>query len=316
MPPKPQPQHQAPQAYQSIPRPMYAPSLPVYIPSQQQPLMPIQAAPHFLQITPSKKDKQGPGDAKTPLQLQGMVFTYPYAPQPYQPAPVPPVYMPQYYQPTVQQPRQHSNTKGKENEKEKEKESSKKSHEKTPQVTPAPSYPFMGYAPQGYVPQGFVPQTPLPLYPKPVPPPQTTWRIKLYRPVLTIARPPAPAPLPFFNQGYPVLNQPYPVPGQQFHPQTPVPQPASPGLRPIGQRPGTPQVIRPPTGFPLQPLQPLNTYRPAQVPYAYPAYPTGQVPQRFPWQPVQKMFQPTTCQAPCPDYCAPACNPMCCKDRK
>lgn len=188
-----------------------------------------------------------------------------------------------------------------------------KSHVKPPQVgMVAPGYPFTGYIPQGYSPLGIGPQTPLPPYPYQVPAPQTTWRIKLYRPVLTIPRP-QPAPVPPFNQGYPV-PQPFPITGQQFQAQPPFPQPASPGLRPLGQRSQAPQAIHPNTGFPFQQLPPVNTYRPPQM--SYPAYPARQIPQRFPWQPVQKMFEPKTCPAPCPDYCAPACNPMCCKDRK
>lgn len=304
MPPKPQPLHQSPQAYQSIPRPIYAPSLPIYAPPQQQPQMPIQAAPQFLQIGPNKKDQ---GNAKAPVQLQGMLFTYPYTSQVYQPAPVPPSYVPsQYYHPipTVEHPKKQSNNKEKESEKEKEKEkaSAEKPHEKPPVAgSVAPGYPFMGYVPQGYALQGFAPQPPLPLFPYPVPPPQTTWRIKLYRPVVTIPRP-QPVPVPVFNQGYPV-TQPYPIPPQQLQVHPSVPQAASPGLRPMEQRPQTPQAIRPPTGLPV------NTYRPQQEPYQ--AYSAAQIPQRYPWQPMLKI-----CPAPCPEYCAPACNAMCCNDRK
>lgn len=248
-----------------------------------------------------------------------MVFTYPYAPQVYQPAPVPSMYMPpQYYQPTVPQPpKKHSNNKEKENEKEKERGPSEKSHEKNLPAGVSPTYPYVGYvpqgyAPQGYVPQGIAPQIPLPPNPNPVPPAQTTWRIKLYRPILTIPRPQPQPPVPVFNQGYPVTNQPYQIPDHQIHQMPLAPQLATPGLRPLGNGPEIPQAVSPPTGFPLQPILPVNT---PQVPYPYPGNLAGQIPPRYPWQATQKIFQPNTCPGACPIYCAPACHPTCCKDR-
>ncbi|KAL9981471.1 hypothetical protein ACROYT_G010178 [Oculina patagonica] len=312
LPRQPQPQHQAPQPYQAIPRPMYPQPWPVY--PQPQPMI-QQPAPQFLQVNQNTKGNQKPqgskiepGQAKSPVQLQGVVFSYPYSAQPYQPVPPPmPVYMPQqYYQPTVQQPKQESHSKKKGKESEKESESGhEKSHEKPPQMAvPQPGYPFMGFPPQPYVPS----------YPSAVPPAQAAWRVRIYRPVLTIARPP-----PVFTPGYPVPSvqqpayQPYPMPAQQYRPLTPpVSQPASPGLLPLGQRTQPQQVSPPPAGYPMQLPLPVSPYRP---PYpSFNPYPAGQIPQSPPL-PVPKLFQTNTCPAPCPIACAPACTPSCCKDR-
>lgn len=214
------------------------------------------------------------GQAKSPVQLQGVVFSYPYTVPAPVPAPVAPYIPQQYHQPTPPHPKQeaHGKEKGNESEKESERE---KSHAKS-QVKPLPvalpqtGYPFVGFPPQSYV----------PLYPYPTPSSQTAWKVRIYRPVLTIARPPPP---PVFTPGYPLLNvqqpgyQPYPIPAQPYRPP---PQPASPGLLPIGQRKEFQPMSPPPPAYPVQQPLPVTPYRP---PYPYfNHYPFGQVPQSAP----------------------------------
>lgn len=240
-----------------------------------------QPVPQFLQMNQNTKDKQKLqgskvelGQAKSPVQLQGVVFSYPYTVPAPVPAPVPAYIPQQYYQPTMQHPKQevHGKEKGNESQKESEGEKShEKSHVKPSQVAvPQPGYPFMGFPPQPYVPS----------YPYSIPPGQTAWRVRIYRPVLTIARPP---PAPVFTPGYPVLNvqqpgyQSYPIPAQPYRPP---PQPASPGLLPLGQRKEFQQISPPPPAYPMQPPLPVTPYRP---PYPYFNHsPLGQTPQTNP----------------------------------
>lgn len=257
---------------------MYPQPWPVY--PQPQPMI-QQPVPQFFQMNQNTKDKQKlqgskvePGQAKSPVQLQGVVFSYPYTVPAPVPAPVPAYIPQQYYQPTVQHPKPEAHSKEKVNESQKVSEG-EKSHEKShvkplPVAAPQPGYPFMGLAPQPYVPS----------YPYAMPPGQTGWRVRIYRPVLTIARPPPP---PVFTSGYPLLNvqqpayQPYSIPTQPYRPP---PQPASPGLLPIGQRKDFQQISPSSPAYPMQQPLPVTPYRP---PYPYfNHYPLGQVTQSAP----------------------------------
>ena len=339
MPPASQVLYQAPQAYQPIPRPMNAPSLPGFALPQQPPML-NEVGPQFLPIAPNKKDNQGPAFAKSPVQLQGMVFTYPYTTQASQPVPVPPMYIPpRPYKPkttvgtksTGEHLRKHSNGTDKQNDREKEDEPSGKSHEKLPQLGPfgpvrqqgygpqgyglqgygpqgygSQGYVSQGYSPQLYAPQGYAPQSLSPSFPEPaMTSPQTSWRIRLYRPFLTIQQPP-PVPVPVLNQGYSVSPA-SPIPGQTL-------QPASPGLQPLGGRSQTPQVMSP-YSFSPQFFPPITSYRPQPIPLqAYSV--SGQLPQNIPRKPTQNVAELKTCPPPCPNFCAPACNPACCNDRR
>ncbi|XP_068747348.1 uncharacterized protein [Montipora capricornis] len=362
----PQAMNQSPQAYQPNSSPMYTQLWPANTPQQQQMPMPrlSLAAPVSFPIAPNKKANQDLPDLKSPVQLQGTVFTFPYAPQYNQPAPLPPRYMPpRPSQPNPVGKHHDKNPKGKNKQKgkEKEDESSKKSHEKTPQMGPVTpvlpltryvaqgggsqgfvpqrfspqgygfqsynrqpfnqqGYPFnqqgyvqQGYAPQGQAPQGYSSQGFAPRPPYPLTSPQTTWKIRLYRPILTISRP-QPVPVPVFNQGYPA-SSPFPVSGQQFQAQTqtPNPQPASPGLQPLGGSSQTPQAFSS-NGFSSQLIPSVNAYRPLPMPYQ--DYSAGQLPQNIPAQATQEMVEPKTCPPPCPNYCAPVCNTLCCNDRR
>jgi len=335
MPPASQVLYQAPQAYQPIPRPMNAPSWPAFtLPSQQPPML-DQVGPQFLPIAPNKKNNQGPAFAKSPVQLQGMVFTYPYTPQASQPVPVPPMYIPpRPYQPkttvgtkpTGEHPKKHSNGTNKQNDREKDDEPSGKSHEKFPQLGPfgpvrpqgygpqgygpqgygSQGYVSQGYLPQLYAPQGYAPQRFSPSFPEPaMTSPQTSWRIRLYRPFVTIQQPP-PVPVSVLNQGY-SISPPSPIPGQTL-------QPVSPSLQPLGGRSQTPQVMSP-YSFSPQFFPPITSYRPQPMPLQ--AYSMGgQLPQNIPRKPTQGVVELKTCPPPCPNFCAPACNPVCCNDRR